>query len=202
MKTLLKTTKVLILLIVIGIMLIIAKNFILKEPIKLKKTISSDIIFAELIRVNEMITTKYPYKSIGVFSDTKEFYGIEIPFTSKKFILSFSGTINAGIELSKIKVDLDKDKKTLTISLPQAKILSNDFSHEGISIYDEETALFNPIKIEDYKEFAIAQEDKIVKEAIDSGLLDITKDNAKENIKNMLKLIDETLVSEYSISFR
>lgn len=149
-----------------------------------KTVITSDLIETRLEEIAELASVNYIYKNMGQFENTSTFYGLTIPFTTKKFILSYNGEIKAGIDLRDIKVDLSE--QTITVEMPEAKILSHAIDENSVTVFDEKTSLFNPIKIGDMTSFTSDQKDQMEKEVIEKGLLAQAKESAEKMIKSML----------------
>lgn len=80
-----------------------------------KTTVTSDLIETRLEEIAELASVNYIYKNMGQFENTSTFYGLTVPFTTKKFILSYSGEIKAGVDLRELKVDLSE--KTITVKM-------------------------------------------------------------------------------------
>ena len=149
-----------------------------------KTTITSDLIETRLEEIAELASVNYLYKNMGQFENTSTFYGISVPFTTKKFILSYSGEIKAGINLKDVEIDLTET--TITVEMPEAKILSHVIDEKSITVFDEHTSIFNPIKIDDMTSFTAEQKEQMEKEVIEKGLLYQAKENAQKVIKSML----------------
>ena len=98
-------------------------------------SITSDLISEKLITVNELVTVDYIYTNMGKFEDVSDFYGWNVPFTKKRFIVSYDGRIKAGIDMSKVRVEVKKDK--IQISLPEPKIFSHEIDHSSLELFDE-----------------------------------------------------------------
>ncbi|MDO5028240.1 MAG: DUF4230 domain-containing protein [Bacillota bacterium] len=166
-----------------------------KDP---EPTITSTSLKESLVAVEELTTTKYFYTSMGSFENQNDFYGLKIPLTLKRFIISFEGQINAGVNLENMEIEVEGDK--ILISLPKAEILSHEIDENSIKIYDEKSSIFNPIKVEDYAAFRQDQKEAREKEALNKGLLSKSETKAKEAIKEILMLIPEVSQS-YEIQF-
>src|SRR5699024_8562970 len=69
-------------------------------------TIDSNLIQHQIETVSELTTTKYHYTNAGAFENQNTFYGWNVPFTKKKFILTYSGIIHAGIDMEAVTVDV------------------------------------------------------------------------------------------------
>ena len=167
-----------------------------------KQIISSGILEGKLLEASDLVSTKYQYKTVGVFSDASDFYGWTVPFTGKKFIVSYIGTMHAGVDLAQLQIDVDENNKVITIDLPEAKIFANAFHPNSVTVYDEENSIFNPISVSDMKEFQVEQEKKALEEAVANGLYDTVIENAEKAITELLNLIDEEIKENYQIKFK
>lgn len=169
-----------------------------------QKQIAKPVITEELINnriesIAELATTGYHYTNMGQFQNSNTFYGYQVPFTTKKFIISYDGEIKAGIDMKELEVKI-VDKK-ISVKIPQAKILSHEIDENSIQIFDEQASIFNPIKIEDMSSFTKDQKSKIENKAMEKGLLKEAEDSCEKFIKEML-LIDEEILDGYTIEFK
>src|SRR5699024_9788730 len=120
---------------------------------KTKEEVTSDIVKEQLVSVKELTTLKYRYTNVGSFENNSENYEIKNHITNKKFIIYYDGEISAGIDLDRAKVDINDEKKSIDITLPQAKILSHQIDEDSLTIFDEKESIFNQLKIKDFSEF-------------------------------------------------
>ena len=160
------------------------------------------VINAEIQDIGELATIEYLYTDAGKFEDPAELFGKEIPFsfTTKSFIVKWDGTIKAGVDISKVTAEVNKEKKEIVVHIPEAEILSHEIEDDSIETLDEKDGLFNKIKVEDIREFDINSKAAMEQRAIENGLLDKAFENAKSII---YKLLDTDMVEEleYSITF-
>ena len=131
--------------------------------------ITSTTIKNQLTEINELALYSYDYSKVGKFSNKLSFNGWKIPLTQKTFIITYDGSIKAGIDLKQAKISIDNEQ--LNITLPAAKILSHEIDENSIEVYDESSNIFNQISINDYKSFATKEKKKNEKEAISNGIL-------------------------------
>lgn len=144
-------------------------------------------------QVSRLATAEYHYTNMGQFEQHGEFYGVKLPFSTKKFIVSYDGSILAGIELSDAVIDISETQLTLT--LPKASILSHEMNEDSLQVFDETRNIFNPITIEDYNGFLSDQKGEMEAKAIANGLLD----NARNNAKTTLEPFLQPLADEYEL---
>ena len=113
---------------------------------------------------------------MGVFEDSNDFYGIKIPFTTKRFIVSYDGTILAGVDLA--AADVVITDTALTVRLPEAAVLAHEIDEDSLEIYDETKNIFNPITLSDYNGFQADQKAAMEAKAVENGLLTQAKAQA------------------------
>ena len=112
-----------------------------------------------------------------------------IPFTTKRFIVAYEGSILAGVDLARAKVELGEER--LTVTLPEAEILSHEIDEDSLEIFDETKNIFNPITLEDYTGFQSDQKGKMEEKAIAGGLLTQAGEQAKLVAEQVLGPIAE-----------
>ncbi|MDU1177774.1 MAG: DUF4230 domain-containing protein [Peptoniphilus harei] len=191
-----KVKRIFIIILLIGLALF-AAFFYGKKQMKseMEPEITSSLIYNKLVSAKELTTLKYHYTNMGHFENQNTFYGYKIPFTSKEFIVSYEGLINAGIDLNKMKVDVGD--KSIEVRIPAAEILSHEIYEDSLKVYDERESIFNRIDIEDYNDFSKDQKSEIEKKAIKKGLLKEADEESKRAIEEIL--MGDTILSKYDI---
>lgn len=191
-----KLKRSLFIILLIGLALF-AAFFYGKRQMKseMEPEITSSLIYNKLVSAKELTTLKYHYTNMGHFENQNTFYGYKVPFTSKEFIVSYEGLINAGINLDKMKVDVGD--KSIEIKIPPAEILSHEIYEDSLKVYDERESIFNRIDIEDYNDFSKDQKIEIEKRAIKKGLLKEADEESKKAIQEILGA--DTILSKYDI---
>ena len=173
----------------------------LSDPVAVYEEASREVtlslIESEIKDIGELATIEYLYTDAGKFEDPKKLFGtkINIPFTTKS-----DGIIKAGVSIDQIIVEIDDTNKEIIIHMPNAEILSHEIDSNSIETLDEKDGLFNPVKVEDVREFDAVSKDAMEQRAIENGILDKAFENAKEIIE---KLVNNDVVQEqgYSIKF-
>lgn len=191
-----KIKKILIIILLIGLALF-AAFFYGKKQMKseMEPEITSSLIYNKLVSAKELTTLKYHYTNMGHFENQNTFYGYKVPFTSKEFIVSYEGLINAGIDLDKMKVDVGD--KSIEVRIPASEILSHEIYEDSLKVYDERESIFNRIDIEDYNDFSKDQKSEIENKAIKKGLLKEADEESKRAIEEIL--MGDTILSKYDI---
>ena len=105
-----------------------------------------------------------------------------------------------GIDLSETKVEVDNTNKTIKVTLPESKILSNELDMKSIKVYDEKNSIFNPVKVDDYAEFTQSGKENAEADAKESGVFEQSKEVAKKVITDLLNTTKE-IKENYKIVF-
>lgn len=149
--------------------------------------ITTDLISQRLASVQELATVEYFYTNMGRFENQLDFYGWAVPLTRKSFIISYDGVVKAGVDLSRMTVRISGT--AVTVTLPQAEILSHEIPEDSIEIFDESHNIFNPIAISDYTGFTQDQKAQIEARVIENGLLTQASERARATVEQLLSLM-------------
>ena len=133
--------------------------------------ISLDAINSEIQNIAELATVEYLFTDAARFSDSKDIKGWSIPLTEKSFLMKWDGVIKAGINVNDIGIDIDNEKMIITLTMPEATILSYDVDESSVEVLDEKDNIFNNITVEDKVGFDEATENAMKERAIENGLL-------------------------------
>lgn len=156
---------------------------------------SAVVLENRLTEISEFASLTYSYTNMAEFENSKDFYGIKVPFTTKSFIITYNGTIKAGVDLDKAEVDVSGKK--ITVTLPAAEILSHEIDEDSLEIFDENTSIFNPLKVSDYNTFNKEQKAEMEKKATDKGLLTEAGKKAADAIDDFISQLGS---DEYTIT--
>ena len=161
--------------------------------------LSSITVENQLQQISQLATVRYSYTNMGQFENSNEFYGINLPFTTKSFIVAYDGTITAGVDLTQAKVTITDQK--VTIALPAPQILSHEVDPNSLEVFDETTSIFNPITIEDYTDFQADQQGVMEEKAVQGGLLTQAKGQAEAAIGGLITpLLQEGQTLEITVA--
>ena len=155
--------------------------------------ITNSLISEQLTALQELVTSEYFYTNSGKYTNQNQIKiigkDINIPFTSKGFIVAYDGRITAGIDLSEVCIDVNETARTITVTLPKSEIKFHETIQDSLEVLDEKTNVFNPITIEDYNDFSEDQKAKMEEKAIERGILSNADAEAKRVIESFLSLI-------------
>ena len=142
------------------------------------------VLESQIRDISELASVTYTYTNMAQFESSNDFYGVKIPFTTKSFILTYDGTIKAGVDLSQATVDVEGN--TVRITLPQAAILSHEIDEDSVEVFDEKTSIFNPFTVEDFSSFQADQKTAMEEKALGKGLLDEAQAKAEASVRQLL----------------
>ncbi|MCI8810744.1 MAG: DUF4230 domain-containing protein [Oscillibacter sp.] len=182
----LKTAKYLflgiVLCVIVGAVCFFGGRYIANHPAE--PEISTVVLESRLSEISEIAVVAYHYTNMAQFENSGQFSGITIPFTTKRFILTYDGTIKAGVDLT--KTDVQVSGTAVRVTLPKAEILSHEMDADSVEIFDEKTSIFNPFHVDDFTAFQAEQKAVMEEKAVAQGLLDEAQEKASEQVRLLL----------------
>lgn len=142
------------------------------------------VIGNQLTQISELAAVNYQYTNMAQFTSSNDFYGVTIPFTTKKFILTYDGRIKAGVDLSQARIDVSE--ASVTVTLPAPRILSHEIDENSMEVFDEKTSIFNPFTVEDFSSFQADQKAEMERKAVEKGLLEQAAEKAAASVEGLL----------------
>lgn len=155
-----------------------------------KPIITSDQITEQLGTISELVTQKYIYTRAARETTNKTWmWDWTMPFSDTSLLVMYDGEVKAGINFSAIKVDVNEDSRTITVTLPQSTIVNNNIPQESIEVLEVKESLFNEITLTDYNDFIASQKPVAEDKAIEMGLLADADREAQAIVKAFLNMI-------------
>lgn len=155
------------------------------DAIQTVTTIDGTVVKQQIEEIGELASISYDYTDIVEQSSNNELFGIGIPLTSKEFLLTYSGHIKAGVDMNKAEVSVEGMR--VTITLPQAKILSHEIDEDSVRYWDLKNDVFNKIKWEDRQEARKTLKHDQEEKVAENGLLDRADEQAREGVEAFSK---------------
>ena len=146
----------------------------------------SRIVNLRMEDIGELSTQAAYFTNVQVISNSRELFGVTVPFTQSKYIYSYDGVIKAGIDFTKLTYAIDSNAKMITVRLPEAYITSVSVDEDSLVIYDESKNIFTPLKLDDIQSSRKQMEVEAIEQATANGLLVEASENAKILIKAFL----------------
>lgn len=129
------------------VILVIGGSYFLFRTDNGKPKITNETIGVQVKELKELATIQYKYKEIASREDWNTLFNIKLPFTKSSFIVSYTGILKLGIDLSETKVDVDENSKTIKVTLPESKVLSNELDLKSLKVYDEKNLFLIQLKL-------------------------------------------------------
>ena len=155
--------------------------------------ITSAFIESRISEISELATLHHHYRKNANYQDAKKLLEYmpdwRINKSVKEFMLIYQGDVKLGYDLKDIKIHVDAITRTISIYLPEPKILSHSIDFESIQVFFEKNGWFNDIKFEDFKQFFVAEQKKYEEENNEE-----LKRRAREHAKKIILLYLGTVV--------
>lgn len=145
-----------------------------------KFEVTMEYLEKSLENLSELSTAELSYTGICTIEEGK------IPFITKKgFSMLYTGMIRAGIDTSKVKIELT-DKEVI-VSIPKAEIQIVKVEPSSIQFYDEKKALFNWKELSDPVDGIIIAEEYLKAQADTDGILEKADKQAEYIVRGLLE---------------
>lgn len=159
----------------------------------------------------ESKTTKLGFEDIGEFAtqsayctevsstaNARKLFGHNLPFTQSKIVFSYDVVIKAGYDFSSITWDVQDT--TITVKLPEVKVLSCEVKEDSFKKYVEDESIFTPFTLDDNNNAMKALKETAQTDAIANGLYE----NARSNAETMLTTFFSSAydMDQYTIEFQ
>lgn len=139
------------------------------------------IVEQRVASISELATVSYSYTDLASHEKSEWLWGVRVPFSTSRILLSYNGEIKAGVDMRRARVTVEDT--TVTIFLPPSAILSHSVDPSSIKILNLDNGLFSSIRIEDFTRFCAAHKDSIEARAVSNGLLDSADARATESLE-------------------
>lgn len=146
----------------------------------------SSSVMSRITYLQELALVKHNYTGVISFKDYMKILNLNVPLTDKYFLLKYHGYIKAGIDFDRITAETVNDT-TILVTLPKPRILETHIDENSIEVYNESDNAFNPLRIADYNEALIREKEVMVNDALEQGILEESKRQAKTAIRSLLR---------------
>ena len=141
----------------------------------------------KITSLTELGTVEYVVTKIVKANDNATWY----KFGDRKILFSCKAILKAGIDLSKLEdsdIKANIEKKSISITLPRAELLSVNLKPENIKLIYEKTSITRSSFSNKERDAILAQgEADILKSVPDMGIFDDAENNAKLFLEAFLK---------------
>lgn len=155
-----------------------------------------NITRSSINKICELTTLKCYYHNVAAFEKQPDGllkYGWG-QLGYRKFWTEYEGIIEIGVDVRLVDFVYDRDNNTLKIYIPDAKIIACNCDPESIKVSASETGFFTSIVAED-RVYAHSEAQKAMRQNAeqDTALMARAKENAKETIESIYKLIKKDI---------
>lgn len=145
----------------------------------------------KIINISELSTYQAVYNGIAKKENEDDKNEID-------YYVSYESKVNAGLDIDKIKIDVDNDTKRIIVTLPEIKITDVNVDITTLDyIFMDDSANTNTVSEEAYKLCINDVKNEI---ATEDAIYDLAKQNAKNIVSALLNPFVEQLDSEYVIA--
>jgi len=157
-------------------------------PLKIEKNTELKMfnLQQQIESIGELATLEYNYSTLIRMKDSRSLKNWNIPLTQKSFIIVVDGTMKIGIDASKIDVDVSETSKTISITIPKAKVLSHELHEDTLEVLEESSGLFNRVSIEDWPAMAIAKKQEMEDKVSDNDVFTRAGNDAAKMLKSLI----------------
>ncbi len=156
----------------------------------------------ELLKpASDLISQKYYYTDTGTYESTLEAFGQKIPLTTDKVVFTYDGVISVGIDLSMVIYEVNNESKTITLTLPEVKVFSNEIDPASFEYPHITDSVFNNTEMGDYTDMIATL--KVEKEAEILNNVEFMT-SARKNAEQILSefLTASTLTQDYTVMIK
>lgn len=146
-----------------------------------------------LKEMSELATAEYTITKVVKANDNQTWFKVG----DRKILLSCSGSIKAGIDLSQLKEEnITVENKTITLSLPPAKVIYLNIPPESVQLEFQKVGFWrDKFSYAEQNELMI-QAEKQIRQAADSiGILQSAEKNAEAFLNGFLKRLGYTVIN-------
>ena len=145
----------------------------------------SSTVMNRVSYLQELALVQHNYTGVISYKDYRKFLNLNVPLTDKYFLLKYNGYVKAGVDFSRIKVNV-LSSTNVHVSIPTPKILDTVVDENSIEVFNESENAFNPIKIADYNEALSREKSVMIRGAIEQGIYEQATKQAKLTLTSLL----------------
>ena len=171
---------------------------VLRRKVSQNRSVRTTIL-SGIQNVSELATIRERFQSIVSFSEGVKLPGFKmnIPGTTRKFMLKYYGTIVCGCDLSKAQVSERFDVNRVKITLPHSEILDIYADVHSFEVYDQSAGIFTSVKLEDQNREVDSDLLKVKAHELERGILS----QSDENVRKILTSVVASTGMEAEIVF-
>lgn len=175
-------------LIAIAVILVIAIFLIIRKPdsAPVESDTPSVSVAYRMEGIGELATQSAYITNVQTITNSRTIFGVTVPFTQSKYIYSYNCTVKAGIDFSQVVYIVDHDALTITVTVPPVYITDISVDENSLVVYDEAQNIFSPLKLTNVQESRMTMQEEAKAHALEMGILDAARENARLLIQSFL----------------
>ncbi len=199
-----KNTKTFILNIVATAVIVICALVMLNKPDSDTEEILEKPDFSEVTKIGELATLRCFYHNVAEYEKQPDGlfkYGL-FQVGYKKFWIEYTGTVEMGIDISKVKIGQADEKGIVRVYIPEVEKFRVNQDSTSLQEPVYETGVFTSITTEE-KTTALskAQENMEATAKTDQSMLQRARENAKTLIEQYIINVGVNLRQEYDVAW-
>lgn len=183
-----------ILLTILVAMIVVTGIYVFKEydlvQISTNKTAETALLQDNLVELSEWTTLKYEYSNV-IISRTEKNLDLpvisDISYGETIKLITYSGYLKAGTDLSKNQTSYDELSKKLLIRVPKSQILDNVVETEKTTVEDVKGNLFSDYPTQIVFDEINANKKQLEEQKINQGFLEEADQRVRQLLLSFLK---------------
>lgn len=99
-------------------------------------------IFNEIKNIKKLSLTEREFQSIATFSDDRKVFGLKVPFSERKFSVSYTGYVVCGCDLDKIQISQSFfNGSHISITVPNSTFLHVVPNLNSFQVFEQKSGL-------------------------------------------------------------
>lgn len=151
-----------------------------------KPSVTSVNVEFTLHSIGELATQSGYFTNVQTIQNSRTIFGVTVPFTQKQYVYSYSGVVKAGLDFGEISIDVDEDAKTVSVTLPETRILDTTVDLDSFQVYDESQNIFNRLHLNEMNQSSQVMQREVRQIALEHGILEEARRSAESMLTAML----------------
>lgn len=146
----------------------------------------------KVFEISELSTVDYSYNAVA--------RAYEEDGVTPKYYVAYEGTVTAGIDFSKIMIDIDEDTKIITITLPESEIQNTTVDFGSMDyIFENKKYETETVSQEAYE---LCKTDLARRAAKENDLMTLAKENAVTEVEALVDPWVQQIDGEYKVNIK
>lgn len=146
----------------------------------------------KVFEISELSTVDYSYNAVA--------RAYEEDGATPKYFVAYEGTVTAGIDFSKIVIDIDEDTKIITITLPESEIQNTTVDFGSMDyIFENKKYETETVSQEAYE---LCKTDLARRAAKENDLMTLAKENAVTAVEALVDPWVQQIDGEYKVNIK